>query len=180
MREAALLERLRQGDTDALDQLTEQYRSYVCAILNNMLRGEGSWSDTEELCADVFLSLWQNAREVLPGKLKPWLGTVARNRAKSWLRQRRELPMDLDELQLPDGAEALEDQVIRAELAKAVRRAVDGLRPRDREIFLRYYFYLQPTEQIARELGMAQASIRSRLARGRERLRKTLEKEVNP
>ena len=57
---------------------------------------------------------------------------------------------------------------------------MDGLRPKDREIFLRYYFYLQPTEQIARELGMAQASIRSRLARGRERLRKTLEKEVNP
>ena len=37
MREAALMERLRQQDQDALDQLTTRYRSYVCTILSNML-----------------------------------------------------------------------------------------------------------------------------------------------
>ena len=175
-----LLERLRQKDPDALDQLAARYRSYVCTVLSNMLLGTGTREDVEELCADVFLTLWQHAADPEAGRLKPWLGTVARNKAKSWLRGRRELPMDLDEIDLPDGAESLEDQAIRAELAAAVRKAVDSLRPKDREIFLRYYFYLQPTEEIALALGMAQATIRSRLARGRERLRKTLEKEVRP
>ena len=180
MREALLLERLQRQDQDALDQLTAQYRSYVCTVLSNMLRGTGTREDVEELCADVFMSLWQHADEPEAGRLKPWLGTVARNRAKSWLRKRRELPMDLDELELPALGPGLEDEAIRRELAAAVRRAVDSLRPKDREVFLRYYFYLQPAETIAAELGLAPASVRSRLSRGRELLRKKLEKEVRP
>lgn len=178
MRDAALIEGLRQKDQDALDQLTSRYKSYVCTILSNMLQGSGNWADVEELSADVFLVLWQHAETVEAGKVKQWLGTVARNRAKSWLRARRELPMDLDEIELPDDGPGLEDEAIRAELAAAVRRAVDSLRPKDREIFLRYYFYLQPAEEIAAALKMAPASVRSRLSRGRETLRKKLEKEV--
>ena len=178
MREAALLERLRRQDQDALEALTARYRSYVCTVLSNMLRGVGGWADVEELCADVFLALWQHAGEIREGSLKPWLGTVARNRAKSWLRARRELPMDLDELELPAPGPGLEDEALRQELAAAVRRAVDSLRPADREVFLRYYFYLQSAETIAAELGLAPSSVRSRLSRGRELLRKKLEKEV--
>ena len=178
MRDAALLERLQRRDQDALNELTERYRSYVCTVLSNMLSGVGAWADVEELCSDVFLALWQHADELRAGSLKPWLGTVARNRAKSWLRVRRELPMDLDELELPDDGPSLEDEAGRTELAAAVRKAVDSLRPTDREIFLRYYFYLQPMEAIAAELGLAPASVRSRLSRGRALLRKKLEKEV--
>ena len=180
MRDAALLERLQRKDPDALEQLSERYRSYVCTVLSNMLQGVGGWADVEELCSDVFLALWQHADELRAGSLKPWLGTVARNRAKSWLRSRRELPMDLDALELPDPGPGLEDEAQRKELAAAVRRAVDSLRPGDREVFLRYYFYLQPAETIAAELGLAPASVRSRLSRGREVLRKKLEKEVRP
>ena len=180
MRDAALLDRLQRKDQDALEQLSERYRSYVCTVLSNMIQGVGAWADVEELCSDVFLTLWQHAAEVKAGSLKPWLGTVARNRAKSWLRGRRELPMDLDEIDLPDDGPGLEDEAIRKELAAAVRQAVDSLRPKDREIFLRYYFYLQPAETIAAELGLAPASVRSRLSRGREVLRKKLEKEVRP
>jgi RNA polymerase sigma-70 factor (ECF subfamily) len=178
MREAALMERLRQQDQDALDQLTTRYRSYVCTILSNMLQGTGCYADVEELCSDVFLALWQHVEEVEDGKIKPWLGTVARNRAKSWLRARQELPMDIDEIELPDDGPGLEDEAIRAELAAAVRKAVDSLKPKDRDIFLRYYFYLQPVEEIAAALHMAPVSVRSRLSRGREVLRKRLEKEV--
>ena len=178
MRDAPLLEQLQQKDEDALDQLTSRYKSYVCTILSNMIQGSGGWADVEELCADVFITLWQHADEVNDGKLKPWLGTVARNRAKSWLRAQHSLPMDLDEIELPDDAPGLEEEAMRAELAIAVRKAVDSLRPKDRDIFLHYYFYLQPVETIAADLDMAPVSVRSRLSRGREVLRKRLEKEV--
>jgi RNA polymerase sigma-70 factor (ECF subfamily) len=180
MQDAALLERLRRQDADALDALTQRYRPYVFGLLLNMLRDVGVREDVEELCADVFLSLWQHAADPEPGQLKAGLGSVARNKAKNWLRQRRELPMDPDslELSLPDGSPGLEDEAIRAELAAAVRKAVDSLRPKDRTVFLRYYFYLQPVERTARELGLAPASVRSRLSRGRALLRKKLEKEV--
>lgn len=178
MRDHLLLERLRRRDQDALEELTARYRSYVCTVLSSVLGTAGTREDVEELCADVFLRLWQHAEEPESAKLRPWLGTVARNLAKSRLRSRWELPMDLDEIELPDEGPGLEEQAIRKELAAAVRRAVDSLRPRDREIFLRYYFYLQPAESIAAALGLAPASVRSRLSRGRELLRKKLEKEV--
>lgn len=180
MHEQATLERLRQRDPDALDQLTKQYNSYVCTVLSKVLQGVGTWSDVEELSNDVFLALWRSAASVEPGKLKAWLGVVARNKARSWLRTRRDLPMDLDEIELPDDSLPLEEEAQRRELARAVRKAIDGMRATDRQIFMRYYYDLQPAEVIAQELHMAPASIRSRLSRGRERLRKVLEQEVRP
>ena len=178
MTEEILLSRLQKGDSRALNSIMAQYGPYVQTIAANITIPPLRPEDVEEVSSDVFLALWQHADELRAGSLKPWLGTVARNRAKSWLRVRRELPMDLDELELPDDGPSLEDEAGRKELAAAVRRAVDSLRPRDREIFLRYYFYLQPMEAIAAELGLAPASVRSRLSRGRALLRKKLEKEV--
>ena len=61
-----------------------------------------------------------------------------------------------------------------------MREAVDGLGPTDREIFLRHYFWHQPVQQIAREMGKNGSAIKSRLARGREKLRKILLKEDCP
>ena len=178
MTDAQLLLKLRLHSEDALAQLSGKYRSYVLTVLQNVLGPDGSFEDAEELCSDVFYGLWRSAAGIEPAKLKAYLGTAARNRAKSWLRRRRELPMDLDTVEIPDGMASLEDQAVQKELAEAVRRAVDSLRKKDREIFLRYYYYLQSTEKIADEMGIPAATVRSRLSRGRETLRRRLEKEV--
>lgn len=58
-----------------------------------------------------------------------------------------------------------------------VRQAVDSMEPIDREIFLRHYFWHQPISQIAGEMQKNQSAIKSRLSRGREKLRKVLMKE---
>ena len=54
--------------------------------------------------------------------------------------------------------------------------AVDSLGEPDREIFQRRYFLYQKTEDIAREMGLGHAAVRSRLMRGRTKLREYLEK----
>lgn len=180
MLDSTLLRRLQHRDQDALEILTNKYRSYVCTIISNMIAGTGSYSDVEELCDDAFLAVWQNADSILAGKLKPYLGTTARNKAKSWLRTRRELPMDLDEIEIPDGSLPLDEKAIQAELSRRVRQAVDEMRPKDREIFLRYYFYLESTDTIAERMEIPAATVRSRLARGREQLKITLCKEDWP
>lgn len=180
MLDAVLLERLRRGDQEALALVTDKYRSYVCTIISNMISGVGTYSDTEELCADTFFSVWRSADAIGPGKLKAYIGAAARNKAKSWLRTRRELPMDLDEIEIPDDSLPLEEKAIQEELARRVRKAVDSLRPKDREIFLRYYYYLQSTDQVAAQMGIPAATVRSRLARGREILKQKLSEEGLP
>ena len=178
MTDAQLLGRLQKRDEEALGRISERYRSYVMTVLLNVIGPDGGYEDAEELCSDVFYGLWRNADAVEPDKLKAYLGVSARNRGKSWLRKRRELPMDWDTVQLPDRMASLEDRAVQKELAEAVRRAVDSLRRKDREIFLRYYYYLQNTDEIAREMQIPAATVRSRLSRGRDALRKKLETEV--
>ena len=53
------------------------------------------------------------------------------------------------------------------------------MRPKDREIFLRYYYCLQTAEEIAAALHMPSSTVRSRLVRGRKALAKVLGKEVS-
>ena len=64
-----------------------------------------------------------------------------------------------------------EEQYIVSELGEAARRAVDSLSQPDREIFQRHYFLYQKTEDIAADMDMNAATVRTKLARGRKRLK---------
>ena len=58
-----------------------------------------------------------------------------------------------------------------SELREITHAAVDSLGEPDREIFQRYYFLYQKTEEISEALGLKDATVRVRLARGRRRLK---------
>ena len=60
--------------------------------------------------------------------------------------------------------------------AANIRRAVDGMGEPDREIFLRHYYYCQSVADIAAALDMNANTVKTRLRRGRERLRAELSK----
>ncbi len=49
------------------------------------------------------------------------------------------------------------------------------MEPTDRAIFLRYYYHCQPVAAISAELKLPLSTVKSRLRRGREKLRKALE-----
>ena len=58
-----------------------------------------------------------------------------------------------------------------------VRAAIEAMSPVDREIFLRYYYYLQPAPEIAQAMGLTHGAVRTRLSRGRAALKKILLQE---
>ncbi len=171
-----LLRDMQAGRSSALDQLMEKYAGYVYTVIANVITSSGTAADAEELCSDTFLAVWNHAAAISPGKLKPYLAATARNKAKSFLRKKRELPMDLDTLPIA-GDNDLEEQTIRRELQAQLYRAIDEMRPQDREIFLRYYYYMQTAQQISQQLDIPHSTVRSRLMRGRKVLKKRLEKE---
>lgn len=175
MTEEKMLSCLKQGDTKALEELIGQYNTYVSSIITMILHKNAGKEDVEELVSDVFLSIWKHADALRPGKVKAYIGASARNAAKSFLRKRQTLPMDLDEL--PALSAGPENQVLLQEQRKLVQKAVENLPQPDREIFLRYYYYLQTSAQIAQAMDMTPANIRSRLMRGRNALKQALWKE---
>ena len=171
MNERSVLRRLRDGDTGALSEIIGLYSSYLYAVVSNILTPQLPREDIEEVVSDTFVRLWRHRQEVQPGKLRPWLASVARNRAKDALRSARltePLEDDLLEIAAPDN---MERSLLVAELSEITREAVDSLGEPDSEIFKRHYFLYQKTDEIAAALNMNAATVRTRLSRGRERLR---------
>ncbi|MCM1488543.1 MAG: sigma-70 family RNA polymerase sigma factor, partial [Firmicutes bacterium] len=85
MQEEKLIGSLQKGDTAALDRLIKQYNRYVSSIIGRII-GANRVADCEELTADVFLAVWNNRDKLQQGKIKSYLGKIARNRAFDLLR----------------------------------------------------------------------------------------------
>ena len=85
--------------------------------------------------------------------------------------------MALDTVEIPDSGNTLDDLAEQEELARQIRSALNRMRPKDREIFLRYYYYLQTTGEIAMHMDIPVNTVCSRLMRGRKILKKSLSKE---
>lgn len=177
MTDEQLLRKMQAHQAEALQRVMEKYHRYVFSVVAGILGGIGIPEDIEELVQDTFYSVWTHA-DAIHGKLRTYLSATARNKAKSWLRGHRELPMDLDTLEIPDSDISLEDATVQKELARQLHKAIDQMRPKDREIFLRYYYQFQIAEEIAAEMGIPINTVYSRLARGKKRLKKTLNMEA--
>lgn len=172
-----LLAALRVQDPHGLESAINRYSPYVAGVIRKVLGGFGTQEDLEELASDVFVALWQSAGTLREDSdLKLWLGVVARNRALKHLRGLRlELPLEEEFLPGEEGPPTRFWE--RQEETQMVREAVSRLEPTDRDIFLRHYFWRQGVRQIAQELNMNESSVKSRLKRGREKLRAILKKE---
>ncbi len=174
MDECTVLKRLKAGDEQALGWLIDRYTVYVSTIVHSVIGTAMGRSDVEEVTADVFFALWQNRSKVQPGKLRPYLSALARNTALNKLRQRRqELPLEEDVLTV--AVSAPEQSYTKKELAALIRRAVAALPWPEREIFLRHYYYCQRVKDIAAALGMNESTVKTKLHRGREVLRRSIQ-----
>ncbi len=173
MTEEELHHKLTHRQQQALQEAMERYGSYVKTVIYNVLRSQGTREDLEELSSDVFYSLWEHAGTISRGKIKAWLGAVARNRAKSFLRSSHQtLPMDEDVLELPDASP--ENQALEKDVRRRLLAAVKSMPPVDKEIFLRYYYEYQTMERISASMDIPVGTIKSRLSRGRRRLKQVI------
>ena len=177
MREEAMIEKIRAGNPAGLEALMDRYIPYVSAVVWNILRNAMPVEDGEEIVSDVFLAAWGRPEALRPGAVKAWLGAVARNKAKNRLRQiGQTLPLEEDALELP-GPDDPPGEYERAEERRLVRRAVDALPGPDREIFLRHYYYAQTVQEIARCMRINESTIKTKLRRGRMKLKEILTRE---
>ena len=174
MGEDWIVKKIRSRDPVGLERMLNRYTAYVSTVVWNILRGSMTQQDAEEVVSDVFLAAWEQAEDLQPGFLKPWLAAVARNKAKNKLRQcGYTLSLEEDILDLPDMTEPI-SQIEREEEAQLVRKAVDSLRQPDREIFLRHYYFAQTIHEISMEMRLNESTIKTKLRRGRARLRTIL------
>lgn len=173
--ENRLAERLKGGEATALEQVIDTYSAYVLTVIRNFSRGIFSEQDIEELAADVFVRLW-NARDgLIPERgLRAYLAAVARNRVKNALRSVRDITVvDIDDIELASDIDLYRGEEL-SQMLSCLYDGLETLRPREREIFIRFYFYGEKTSAIARVVGCPDPTVRSMLSRTRAALKKYL------
>lgn len=174
MTEQTIIRKMRAKDPAALEALMNCYIPYVSAVVWNILRFSMQPEDVEEVVSDVFLAAWNHSEDLRFGKVKAWLGAIARNKAKSRLRSiATPLPLEEGLLELSE-QENPEAELIREEERLLVNWAVNGLPEPDREIFLRYYYRTQTVREISKEMALNESTIKTKLRRGRAMLKKIL------
>ena len=153
MTDTELLDLLRQDRAAGTEALLTRYRPLLRYVIGGILAESG---DGEDCLSEVCLVLWQKLDSFDPakGSLSAWLTAVATGE--------------------PVSPDTPEQALLRQERAERLKAALGGLRDRDRQLFYRRYYYLQPLSQIAAEMGMTERAAEGRLYRLRQRLRQEL------
>ncbi|MCM1055103.1 MAG: RNA polymerase sigma factor [Bacteroides sp.] len=175
MQEEKLIRSLQQGDTAALSKLISLYNGYVSSIIGRIIGGRTA--DCEELTADVFLTVWNNRDRLREGKLRAYMGKIARNRAFDLLRQDKDvLPLE-DDILIFDEAD-VQEAAERRETELMLKEALGRLEKRQRELFVRHYYYGQTIKAAAEEMEINLSTAKTWLYRGQTVLREALEKNA--
>jgi RNA polymerase sigma-70 factor (ECF subfamily) len=179
-----LVTRHRYGDPEAFDEVYSRFSRLVFQVA---LRMAGDPALAEDLSQDIFLRIFRHL-EKFEGKssLKTWVYRVAINCCRSRLgrRSRRSRAwVDVEDEQLervPSSAEGPEVRMQRREASAAMARALAELPMPFREAVVLRDVSGLAYDEIATVLGVRIGTVRSRIARGRDRLRDIVVREASP
>jgi RNA polymerase sigma-70 factor (ECF subfamily) len=177
--EAELLLKAGRGDESAFLLLYERHRTPVFRFACRML---GSAHLAEDVTQECFLSILRRpeAFRAERASLRTYMCAIVRHLALKQLRKRgQETVMDdpPDEPQAAawsTPAESPLETVMEDEAARAVRRAVEALPPLQREAVVLFEYQEMSLADIAAACDIDVGTVKSRLHRARERLRRTL------
>ena len=162
---------LQKGDEKALEIIILTYTNYVGTVIANQLGGFYDTEAVEELCSDVFFSLWQNRHTLTTYNIKSWLGSTARNKAKNYIRSKHMAFEELFEDTVICSEDNIFDKLEATEQNKVITSAMRKLDKSERDILTRYYYYNQSTKVISDETKINHETVKSRLRRSRKKLK---------
>jgi RNA polymerase sigma-70 factor (ECF subfamily) len=163
--------RIQEGCEEAADEL---YRQFNCGIRYFLSRELGP-DRAEDLAQDVFAALLEAIRkgEIRePERLAGFVRTIVRRTIASEfgnLRKQRDRNHELDEWQHPVGPK-IESDLIHEEHLALAERVLRSLRPRDREVLVRFYCQEQPADKICLEMGLTPTQFRLMKNRAKDKL----------
>ncbi len=175
MDDVQLLERYAAGDERAFQEIVNQYKDGLYAFLRRFLNQQDLVDDVFQ---ETFLQLYVSRDTFdLSKPLRPWLFTIAANKAKDALRRRQRVDsinlgglFDSEDHSIEDVLNTLDhddhmpyDDLIRDETAAEVKRVVARMPAKLREILLLAYFQKFSYGEIARIIGIPLGTVKSRL-----------------
>ena len=184
MDEAGLIQDAQRGDLEAFNRLILAYQDRV---YNQAFRVLGEYQSADDATQEAFISAYKSIRSFRGGSFRAWLLRIVTNACYDELRRKKRRPTtplepvddEGDEIESPhwiaDPGESPEDNIARAELADAIQACLDHLSEDFRVVVVlvdvQGLDYIEASEVIGKPLG----TIKSRLARARNRMRECLQ-----
>jgi RNA polymerase sigma-70 factor (ECF subfamily) len=180
--EQRLVEAGQRGDVEAFNQLVRLYEGRVYTLCLRMLGDPDAAADVAQ---DTFISAYKNLNRFRGGIFRAWLLRIATNACYDALRARKRRPAvslnatfsddeDGSGFDLPDPAESPDDAAQRRELNAAIAAAIAQLPEDQRIVIILSDVQGLAYEEIAQVTNTNLGTVKSRLSRGRARLRDIL------
>lgn len=181
--EAPILERARRGDVRAFGELVAKYERKIYRMARNILQND---ADAEDVLQESFLKAFEHLDSFQgQSKFYTWVTRIAVNESLMKLRKRKtDRTVSID-----DNIETDEEPIVReiavwdgnpeatytqAEMRAILDKAIAGLKPIFRTVFVLRDVEELSTEETAEALGLSIAAVKSRLLRARLQLREKL------
>ena len=176
MREAEILDLIRPQDDSGMEELLKHYGPLMRYIIKPILQDK---HDIEDCLSETAMRIWENfdTYDEDKGSFAAWVTAITRNTALNMIRRKNRHPESeiREEMEEMESTEPTpEEIVLREERQRELRRALDLLSQKERNLFYRKYYYLQSTEKIAAEMGMTVRSVEGKLYRIKKKLRKMM------
>jgi RNA polymerase sigma-70 factor (ECF subfamily) len=184
MDDEQLIQAAKQGDLDAFNRLVASYQGLAFNLAYRLLSDD---SVAEDVTQDAFISAYKNIRSYRGGSFKAWLLRIVTNGSYDELRRRQRRPQTSLEPDPIDGEDSAEPHWLadpgetpqelaeRVELNAAIQRCLNQLESEFRAavvlVDVQGMDYAEAAQVLRRPLG----TVKSRLARARNRLQQCLQ-----
>jgi RNA polymerase sigma-70 factor, ECF subfamily len=184
-----LLQRFRAGDESAFDDLVLRHQQRAFNVAYQLLRDH---EDATEVAQDAFMRAYRSL-DSFHGECEftTWLHRIvvnlAHNKHRWWKRRGKQSslsldsPVEIDDAEMPRQIAAATDapdlQAVKAEFVELLNRRMSELPRKFREVIVLRNVENLSYGEIAAVLNCSIGTVKSRLARGREALRKSMQTE---
>jgi len=175
MDEQELIRRVQDGDEEAFGQIMGLYKD---KIVNYLYQFSGDYQKAVELAQETFVRVYFKAGKYRPiAPLSSWIYTIASNLAKTECRRSRKMAtVSLEDIPNNYSSGTYYEDPADPGLVRNLREALDELHPRYRVPVVLKDIEGFSQEEIARIIKRPVGTVKARISRGREQLRRKLEK----
>jgi RNA polymerase sigma-70 factor (ECF subfamily) len=176
--EGQLVRSSRKGDLDAFNTLVQVYQRQVYDLCLRMLGAAAA----EDAAQETFITAYRRLNSFRGGSFRAWLLRIAANACCDELRRRRRRPAASLEAALEAGSSAdapsplagPEEEALRRELAQHLQQGLATLPAEQRLVVILRDVHALSYEELTEALGCSLGTVKSRIARGRAKMREYL------
>src|SRR6266542_3068010 len=175
-RDLDLMGVIQAEDPDALSQLYDRYNGILKALILRVIHNE---AEADDLLQEIFMELWNQAKNFSSQKGKPlgWMVTLARRRAIDGLRKkqayaRAEERLQNETEQQPDAwaHNATEEEIVLSDTRDLIRKVIAGLPPAQQEAIDLAFFRGMSQREIAANTNTPLGTVKTRLELGLKKI----------